>query len=94
MIAASLAQSSPTTIRARLRAIAEVDMRDRLAAVTVPILYLRASHDRIVPESAGDLVMQIKPETTLVTVRAPHFLLQLAFPEAAQAICTFLAKTH
>ena len=92
MIGASLAQTSRTTIRARLRAIAEVDMRDRLAAVTVPILYLRASHDRIVPESAGDLVIQIKPETTLVTVRAPHFLLQIGFREAARAICAVVAK--
>jgi pimeloyl-ACP methyl ester carboxylesterase len=94
MIGASLAQTSRTTIRARLRAVAEVDMRDRLAAVTVPILYLRASHDRIVPESAGDLVMQIKPETTLVTVAAPHFLLQVGFSEAARAIRTFVAKAR
>ena len=94
MIGASLAQMSRPTIRARLRAIAEVDMRDRLAAVAVPILYLRASHDRIVPQSAGDLVIQIKPETTLVTVQAPHFLLQVGFGEAARAICAFVAKTR
>ncbi len=92
MIGASLAQTSRTTIRARLRAIAEVDMSDRLAAVTVPILYLRASHDRIVPESAGDLVVQIKPETTLVSVQAPHFLLQVGFREAARVIRAFVAN--
>jgi pimeloyl-ACP methyl ester carboxylesterase len=92
MIAASLAQNSRATIRARLRAIAEVDMRDQLAAVTVPILYLRASHDRIVPDSAGNLVIQIKPETTLVTVQAPHFLLQVGSREAADAICAFLGR--
>ncbi len=94
LIGASLAQTSRTTIRARLRAIAEVDMGDRLAAVTVPILYLRASHDRIVPESAGDLVLRIKPETTLVTVQAPHFLLQVGVSEAARAICAFIEKTQ
>lgn len=93
MIGASLSQKSRATIRARLRAIAEVDMQEQLAAVTVPILYLRASHDRIVPESAGDLVMQIKPETTLVTVHAPHFLLQVGFSEAARAIRAFMANT-
>jgi pimeloyl-ACP methyl ester carboxylesterase len=94
MIGASLAQTSRTTIRARLRAIAKVDMRDRLAAVTVPILYLRASHDRIVPDCAGDLVIQIQPETTLVTVQAPHFLLQVGFCEAARSISAFVAKTQ
>lgn len=94
MIAAALAQTSRTTIRARLRAIAEVDMKDRLGVIAVPILYLRASHDRIVPKSAGDLVIQIKPETTLVTVQAPHFLLQVGFCEAARAICAFVAKTQ
>jgi hypothetical protein len=61
---------------------------------TQPILYLRASHNRIVPESAGDLVLQIRPETTLVTVQAPHFLLQVGFCEAARAICAFLDETH
>ncbi len=94
MIGASLAQTSRTTIRARLRAIAEVDMSDQLAAVTVPILYLRASHDRVVPQSAGELVTQIKPETTVVTVGAPHFLLQVGVSEAAQAIRAFVARTR
>jgi pimeloyl-ACP methyl ester carboxylesterase len=92
MIGASLAQMSRTTIRARLRAIAAVDMSDRLAAVTVPILYLRASHDRIVPHSAGELVLRIKPETTLVTVRAPHFLLQVGVCEAARAILAWMRQ--
>jgi pimeloyl-ACP methyl ester carboxylesterase len=94
MIGASLAQSSRTTIRARLRAIAEVDVSDRLAAVTVPILYLRASHDRIVPDAAGDRVRQIKPDTTFVTVGAPHFLLQVGFREAVRAIEAFVSKTE
>lgn len=93
MIGASLAQNSRATIRARLRGIAEVDMRERLAAVTAPILYLRASHDCIVPKSAGDLIMQIKPDTTLVPVQAPHFLLQVGFVEAARAIRAFVANT-
>ena len=93
MIGASLAQTSGTTIRARLRAIAVVDMRDRLANVAVPILYLRASHDRVVPKSAGNLIVRIKPETTLVTVKAPHFLLQVGISEAARAIGAFIANT-
>jgi pimeloyl-ACP methyl ester carboxylesterase len=92
MIGESLAQTSPNTIRARLRAIAGVDMGDRLAAVAVPILYLRASHDRIVPASAGNLILQRKPETTVVTIPAPHFLLQVGVHEAARAICAFVAN--
>lgn len=90
MIAASLGQMSAATIRARLRAIASVDMQRELKTVVVPILYLQASHDRVVLQSAGRLITSLRPGTTVVPVTAPHFLLQTAVDEAAQAIAAFI----
>ena len=90
MIGASLEQMSRTTIRARLRAIAEIDVSDRLPAVIAPILYLRAAHDRVVLASAGQLIIEAKPETRLVTLDAPHFLLQVAVDDAVIAIRNFM----
>lgn len=93
MIDASLAQMSPSTIRARLLAIAAVDASEQLAAVCVPILYLRASHDRVVLQSAGCLITEIQPATRMVTLEAPHFLLQVAVDDAAREIRRFIAET-
>lgn len=89
-IAASLGQMSALTIRARLRAIAAVDASENLAAVGVPIVYLRAEHDLVVPQSAARLIARLKPETRLLNVNAPHFLLQVAVDEGASAIEGFM----
>ncbi len=91
-IAASLAQMSPSTIRSRLRAIASVDASDKLAAVGMPILYLRAEHDLLVPPSAGRLLKRLKPAAQVLSFEAPHFLLQVAVDDAASAIRDFLTK--
>jgi len=89
-ISASLAQMSPSTIRARLRAIAAINVSTELAAVSVPIMYLRAEHDLVVPQAAGGLVSNIAPQTRTVSIHAPHFLLQTSVGEGACAICAFI----
>ena len=90
-IAGSLAHMSAATIRARLRAIAAVDASANLARVGVPILYLRAEHDLVVPRSAGRLIEGLKPKTKVLGFDAPHFLLQVAVDEAACAIQKFIS---
>lgn len=89
-IAASLAQMSPSTIRARLRAIAAINVSKQLTAVDVPIMYLRARHDLVVPQAAGRLISEIAPHTRTVSIHAPHFLLQTSVEEGACAICAFM----
>ena len=91
-IAASLAQMSASTIRARLRAIAAVDASENLAAVRAPILYLHAKQDLVVPRSAGCLIDQLQPKTRMLSFDAPHFLLQVAIDEAARAIEKFMSN--
>ena len=90
-IAASLAQMSPPTIRARLRAIAAVDASFNLAAVSVPVLYLRAEQDLVVPQSACSLIERLRPETKILSFDAPHFLLQVAIDEGACALQQFMS---
>lgn len=89
-IAASLAQMSAATIRARLQAIAAVNRGEDLAAISVPMLYLRAEHDLVVPQSAASLIERLRPATHFRTFDAPHFLLQVAVEEAACAIDRFM----
>jgi pimeloyl-ACP methyl ester carboxylesterase len=80
------------TIRARLRAAAGVDARAALARVRVPILYLQASRDRVVPRAAGDLIARLRPHTQMVVLDAPHFLLQTQAAAAAAAISAFIRE--
>jgi len=89
-LAKSLAQASPSALRARLMAVLRIDVSAKFAAVTVPTLYLRASSDRLVPPSASALVSQLSPNTRIVELDAPHFLLQAAPLEAAYAVRAFV----
>jgi pimeloyl-ACP methyl ester carboxylesterase len=85
-----VAEARPAAWTARLRAISTVDVRAALEAVTVPVLYLRASEDRLVPASAGDAVLRHARRATLVEIEGPHFLLQTAPERAAREIHRFI----
>lgn len=77
-------------LRARMRAVLAVDVSDRLAACDVPILYLRAMRDRLVPPAAASLIAGIKPETRVIDFDTPHFLLQTAPEQAASEVAAFV----
>lgn len=85
----ALDQVTTPALRARMRAVLAVDARDRLAACDVPILYLRATRDRLVPRAAAELVARIKPSTRVIEFDAPHFLLQTAPERAAREVAAF-----
>ena len=79
----ALSRVSPSVIRKRLSAVVEVDVSALLARVDVPVLYLIASEDRLVPRSASDELSAI-PRIRFAEIEGPHFLLQ-ARPSAAAA---------
>ena len=62
----------------------------RFATLRVPTLYLRATEDRAVPAAVSREVHRLKPDTQVVELQGPHFLLQVTPAEAAQAIQTFV----
>jgi pimeloyl-ACP methyl ester carboxylesterase len=90
VLARALAQVSPAAMRARVHAVLSVDASADLARVQVPTLYLRATHDRVVPVAAARRVTRLKPDTQIVELPGPHFLLQVAPVEAAKAIQAFV----
>lgn len=91
-LAKSLAQVSPAVLRARARAALSVDVSALLPGVDVPVLYLRASEDRVVPVSASRLVVSLAPSAKVVAFSAPHFLLQVLPSQAACAVREFMAN--
>jgi pimeloyl-ACP methyl ester carboxylesterase len=90
-LVSALRQVSASAIAERLRAVAEVDVSPLLAHVDVPALYLRASADRLVPQSAVDNLAAI-PGIRLVEVEGPHFLLQANPSAAASYVRSFLRE--
>jgi pimeloyl-ACP methyl ester carboxylesterase len=88
--AGALKQMSPETLVARLKAIAYVDVRDKVARASVPGLYLRATEDRMVPGSAATTFAKLAANGMIVDVEGPHFLLQSNPAKAARIITTFI----
>lgn len=90
----ALAQVSGSALRTRLQAVLGADVSTKLAAVKVPVLYLRASQDLVVPASASRLAVKLNPSLKVVELDAPHFLLQAAPSEAAEVVAAFVREAQ
>jgi len=90
-LAEILSRVRPSVIRTRLRAVLTVDVRALLARIDLPVLYLRASEDRLVPRSASDDFAAM-PRVRFAEIEAPHFLLQANPEEAAAHVEAFLGE--
>ena len=89
-LAAAIAQVAPPVLQARLQEVIAVDASRALSETSVPLLYLRASRDRLVPASAAALVRQLRPDARLVDIHGPHCLLQAAPQEAGAPLQAFI----
>ena len=81
---------SPAALRARLKAVLRVDARPELARVEVPILYIRASEDRMISSSAQGTIADVSPQLRVEEVIGPHLLLQVAPSAAAECVKRFV----
>jgi pimeloyl-[acyl-carrier protein] methyl ester esterase len=77
------------TLRHRLREVLEVDFSERLKDVLVPVLYLQATEDRVVPSSAAVYLSKLAPTVRVESIEAPHLLLQAQPAEAARIVAEF-----
>jgi pimeloyl-ACP methyl ester carboxylesterase len=93
-LAQALKQVSPSALRARLKAVLSVNVSEKLSTVKVPVLYLRAAQDRLVPPSASALVAALSPGAEVVEFEAPHFLLQTVPDEAARVVGAFVRRAQ
>ena len=91
-LATALAQVPPSVLRQRLRAILETDVSPSFARGSLPVLYLRARHDRLVPPANAVQILRLAAGTQLVDIAAPHMLLQAAPQAAAVAVADFCAS--
>ncbi|HTA51452.1 MAG TPA: alpha/beta hydrolase [Candidatus Acidoferrum sp.] len=81
---------SQKTLKARLEAIASVDVSEQLRRVTVPTLDLRATDDRVVSCASGDHIRKVLPQVEIAELDAPHLMLQTVPHESLAAIRRFV----
>lgn len=86
----ALVQVSPSALRARITAVIGVDVVPKLHSIAVPLLYLRASEDRVVPAAASKVILDNVPRSRVEELVGPHFLLQTRPNEAAGVVEEFM----
>jgi pimeloyl-[acyl-carrier protein] methyl ester esterase len=84
-----LAKLPREVVRARASEVLRVDKRNRLRAVTCPMLCLHGRFDRLVRKKYLDEVTSSNPKCEVRMFDAPHMLLQTHAAEAATAINHF-----
>jgi pimeloyl-ACP methyl ester carboxylesterase len=87
----AISQVTNDALRARIKAIFEVDVSAKLQQVAVPVLSLRAAEDRIIPRAASEHIRRVAPSVQVVELEAPHLLLQ-TIPSTAAAIVSKFAR--
>jgi pimeloyl-[acyl-carrier protein] methyl ester esterase len=88
----ALAHVSSATLIARLRDMADIDVRNAMRAVAVPTLYLQATEDRVVAARFAGEYAQCAKHASILKLEGPHLLLQSNAAGAAAAIETFIDK--
>jgi pimeloyl-[acyl-carrier protein] methyl ester esterase len=89
---ASVQKVSAKVFRRRLREVLNVDHSGKLGQVRVPVLYLRAAQDRLLPASMP-AQFSIVERMELRSIDGPHLLLQAQPKASAAVVMEFVAKT-
>lgn len=77
------------TLAARLEQVLRADARDELAALDLPMMYLRPRQDRLVPKSAVHPFAQVGAQ--VAQCDGPHFILQAQPAQSAALVRSFAA---
>jgi len=88
-LAAALSRVSSDVLAARVKSALDVDLMDDVRRLALPLLYLKASADRLIPSGAARSIAAAVPGMTVQEIAAPHFLFQTAPEVCAQAIWRF-----
>jgi pimeloyl-ACP methyl ester carboxylesterase len=84
-----LAEIPRAVVTTRFREVLRVDKRDRLRAISCPMLYLRGRFDLLVRKSRLNEITSSQPNCQVRVLDAPHMLLETHAAEAAVVISQF-----
>ena len=89
LLQASLAKVSASVIAHRMKEVRDVNVLDRVSELRMPVMYLQAQQDRLVPRAAAADILRRLPSTHVVKLDGPHGLLQASPDASARAIVRF-----
>jgi pimeloyl-ACP methyl ester carboxylesterase len=88
-VRAAIRSVAPIVVASRLREALAADMRGPFAASGAPVLYIRGARDRLVGDWAANQVRAVRSDAEVVTMDAPHLVLQRCPELAAAALVAF-----
>lgn len=77
---------------ARLDAVFRCNARDALTRLTVPLLYIHATRDRLIGSGGLREIQRIRPDIPVERVDGPHLLLQLHPKRCAEITTQFMEQ--
>ncbi len=86
----SVRETPPKVLAQRVRQLICLDASKELSAVKCPIMYLRPSADRLVPQRCIDAIQRLQIDLHFREIDGPHLLLQRQPVRAWSAISEFL----
>jgi pimeloyl-ACP methyl ester carboxylesterase len=92
-VRAAVSSVRPHVLSARLRAVLACDVRTDLSKIAVPILYIRATRDRLVHRNCMEEIQAILPQTAVVEVDGPHLVLQREPKRSAEIVARFMDES-
>ncbi|MES2943874.1 MAG: alpha/beta hydrolase [Pseudomonadota bacterium] len=94
MLGHALRQVSPAVMVRRAREVISVDELEKLKLLQVPVMYLQAEQDRVVPPSSAKLIQRKLPNMEIVKIPGPHCLLQASPVLVAQVVQVFCTRLN
>jgi pimeloyl-ACP methyl ester carboxylesterase len=91
---AALDRVSPAVLKHRAACSLRSDAAALLPSISMPVLYLRATHDRLLGRRTGERLVAAIANAELVDIPGPHLLLQAAPRESAAAVRAFVGRYH
>lgn len=88
----AISSVSPQVLERRLRAVLACNETERIQRISLPVLYIRPTDDRLVSEAAFRSLCSTIPGLVVEKIPGPHLILQRQPRAAADAITAFLDR--
>lgn len=76
----------------RLNQVHNCNLENTLEQITVPVLYLKASRDRLIPVDTAEQVICFVKKGQIIELDGPHMLLQENSESAARVVASFIEE--
>jgi pimeloyl-ACP methyl ester carboxylesterase len=83
---------NPGVLSRRVCEALDCDARSDLTRTTVPIMYVQATHDRLLAKSCSSEILRIKPDVISEVIHGPHLILQREPRRVANLVAAFVQQ--